>query len=277
MSVSLNSSVALSLLSGLAGNGGTPDLVSIASGLNGAGGGTDPIAALTQAEANQAKDIALQKKDPTTAAEIKRFLAVVATAPDLKTLLADPTARKVFLTANGLGSHTDYPALATKALSSSPTDSKSLAAKLGNAAWQATVKTYDFADKGLSLLKKQSVLDSITNGYAQVVWGENQDQTTPGLAAALDFRSRAPTIAKVDDILGDANFRKVVTVALGIPQQIAFQPLLTQEKAITDRLDLKKLKDPKFVENLARQFLIQNQTTSSTASAGGSSLTSLFA
>ena len=46
--------------------------------------------------------------------------------------------------------------------------------------------------------------------------------------------------------------RTVVTTALGIPLQIAFQPLEAQERAITSQLDISQLQDPKFVETFAQ-------------------------
>lgn len=276
MSGSISSSVALSLLSGLTSSNGTPDLASILYGQGGPSGG-DPVAALLQAEKNEKKQVTLQQKDPQTKAEIAHFNAVVAKATDLKTVLADPIAQKVFLTANGLASQVGYTALVTKALLSDPTDKKSLAAKLNKPAYNSAITTYNFFKNGLSTLKQPNVLSTIATEYAQVTWETAQDQTTPGLSAALDFRNRAATAKKADDILGDANLRKVVTGALGIPLQIAFQPITTQEKAITDHLDITKLQDPKFVENLARQFLINNQAATANTTAAGGSITSLFA
>ena len=46
--------------------------------------------------------------------------------------------------------------------------------------------------------------------------------------------------------------------------------------ASTDRLDISKLQDPTFVENMARSYLVQNASSSQTNSSG-SSLLSLFA
>ena len=270
-----NGSTALSLLQSLNTSSGS-DLTSILYG-----GGTqpsgNPVASLIQAEQNQTKDITQQENDPETKRDIAHFLSVVKTAPDLKTLLSDPIAAKVFLTANGLGDQAQYPALAIKALSSDPSKTDNLASTLSDPAWLTTAKTYDFATKGLSVLKQQTSLDAITNGYAQVQWESSLDQTTPGISAALDFRSRASTFKTADQILGDANVRAVVTGALGIPEQIAFQPLEAQEKAITSRLDITKLQDPKFVEQLARSYLVQNQSSSSsTSSSSSGSILSLF-
>ena len=58
----------------------------------------------------------------------------------------------------------------------------------------------------------------------------------------------------------------MVTTALGIPEQIAFQDIGAQEKAITNRLDISKLQDPKFVETLTTQYLLAEQSSASSSS-----------
>jgi len=58
----------------------------------------------------------------------------------------------------------------------------------------------------------------------------------------------------------------VVTTALGLPLQIAFQPLLAQEKAVTSQLDITKLKDPKFVESFVQRYLLAANKAATTTS-----------
>ena len=89
---------------------------------------------------------------------------------------------------------------------------------------------------------------------------------TPGLSNALAFKAQASTITSVDQILGNPTMRTVVTTALGIPEQIAFQDLTAQENAISSRIDLTKFKDPKFVETFVQQYLIANAGSASAAS-----------
>jgi hypothetical protein len=240
--------------------------------------GGDPLVALRDAETNQTKDVAVVAAEPQVSRDIAAFKAAVASAKTPADLLNNPQALKVLLTANGLGDQTDYTALAQKALLSNTTDPKALANTLSNTEWKTTAQTYDFANKGLSIIKDPATLDAIANGYAQVQWETSLDQTTPGLSSALDFRSRAGTIKSVDQVLGDPTFRTVVTTALGIPQQIAFQPLEAQEKAISSQLDVTKFKDPAFVENFTKQYLIANaQNNASTTSSSSTGLLSLFA
>ena len=77
------------------------------------------------------------------------------------------------------------------------------------------------------------------------------------------------------DILGDPINRAVVTTALGIPREIAFQSLTAQENAITARLDVKKLQDPKFVANLTNRYLLARQQENQTANGETASVAAL--
>ena len=267
----------LSLFSSISGT--TDPLLSAIYG-GGTTGGGDPIAALKDAEANQTRDVAAQAAQANTARDIAAFKAAVASAKTPADLLANPQALTVLLTANGLGDQADYTALATKALLSNTSDPTSLANTLSDTRYKTVASTYDFANKGLSVLQNPSTLADIANGYAQVQWQTTLDQTTPGLSIALDFRSRANTITSVDQILGDSNLRTAVTTALGIPEQIAFQPLEAQENAISSQLDITKFKDPAFVEQFTQRYLIAASEASSTGSStgsSGSSILSLFA
>jgi hypothetical protein len=268
---SISAASALSLMQAM--NGSTTGVLGALFGGTQTSSG-NPIQALQTAIKNETADVANEAKQPAVARDIAAFRKAVASASSPQALLADPVARKVLLTANGLGDQTDYGALATKALMSDTSKSGSLASQLTNTQWLTAAKTYDFANKGLSVLKSAGVVDSIANGYAEVLWRQSLDQTTPGLSNALDFRSRASTITSADQILGDPTFREVVLTGLGVPQQIAFQTLGAQEKAITDRVDITKFKDPTFVDQFTRRYLVQASLNSSTSTTGSSGLSS---
>ena len=221
-----------------------------------AGTGGNPIIALKQAVAGQARGIADTAKQPEVQRDIAAFRKAVATAKDPKALLADPTARCVLMTANGLGDQAGYAALASKALLSDPTDPKSLARTLADTRWKSAASTLGFAKGGLAALRDPKVLDTMANAYAEIAWRKSLDAATPGLSDALTFRATAATARNVDDVLGNATLRKVVTGALGIPQEIAIQPLDTQERAVSSKLDVKRLQDPKYVDQLAQRYLL---------------------
>jgi len=225
-------------------------------GLAGAAGGTNPVDALRQAVSGRDRGIAATAKQPEVQRDIAAFRRAVASASDPKALLADPVARRVLLTANGLGDQADYTALATKALLSDPADPRGLANKLTDARWKSAAATLAFATKGLAVLRDPKVLDTLAGAYAEIAWRKSLDAATPGLSDALTFRATAASAKTVDDVLGNATLRRVTTGALGIPQEFAIQPLDTQERALGSRLDVHRLQDSKYVDSLAQRYLI---------------------
>lgn len=215
-----------------------------------------PLIALRNAEKNQVKLVATTAKDPAVARDVAAFRKAVAAAKTPADLLKDPRALKVLLSANGLGEFTDATALATRALLSNTKDKASLVNRLGDTRWKPVAQIFDFANKGMAIIRDPKTMNTLANAYAEVTWRKSLEATTPGLSNALGFRSQAATVKSVLQILGDPVLRDVITVGLGIPKQIAFQNLTTQEKAISSRLDLAKLKDKHFVDTLTQQYLL---------------------
>ena len=229
--------------------------------------GQNPVTALRAAEQNATQQVKATAAKPEVARAVNAFRSAVAKATSVSQLLTNPAVLPVLLTANGLGDQVGYTALARRTLMSDATDPKSLASTLSDTRWKPVVQTYDFANKGLKIIQQPKVIDTIANAYAEITWRKSLDATTPGLSNALTFRANAAAITSVDQILGDPVLRDVVTTALGIPIQIAFQELTAQEKAISTRLDLTQFKKPSYVESFVQRYLIAKGNAASTANA----------
>jgi len=173
---------------------------------------------------------------------------------------------KVLLTANGLAAQIPYTALVQKALLSNLSDSNSLANQLSGTTpqWKTVAGTYNFATQGLSVIQQPSVLATIANAYAEATWRQSLDATTPGLSNALTFRAEAGGIKTADQVLGDPVLRDVITTAFNIPQQIAFQGLPEQEKAITNQLDFSKLTNQHYIDTITQQYLLNKASAAAT-------------
>jgi hypothetical protein len=240
-------------------------------------GSTNPIAALSQAQTGEKKQVALVAAEPQVARDLALFAKALSTATTPAQLLANPAALKVLLTANGLGAQVSATALATKALLSNPKQPDALANQLPDARWASMAKTYAFATTGLKTLKNPKVLSAVTAGYAEVLWRQNLDQTTPGLSNALDFLKRASTITSPTQVLGDSTFRAVITTALGIPKEIAFQSESTQEAVISRSIELSKFKDPAFVKQFTQQYLVAAAQAAATTPTAATDLITIAA
>ena len=230
----------------------------------------NPILDEKLAEQNQTKDVALQAKDTGVLRDMAAFTKGLANAKDLNTALQNPNVLKVLLTANGLGDQAQYTALASKALQADPADPKSLINQLTDTRWKTVAKSYSLSSKGLAGLKDPAVQAQIANAYARVTWLNSLNQATPGLAQALQFKQQASSIKNVDQILGDPTNFEVVLTALGIPQQVVFQGISGEEQAVTSKLDITKLQDPKFVNTLTSQYLLAKQQAAQGTQSGSS-------
>ncbi len=276
--MSLSLSLVSTLFDSSGSQSGAAGLLQTLYGGGGQQGVTDPsqsLQALTQAEANQAQDIRTTAQQPAVQRAVAQFTSAVQSATSVQQLLSNPNVMQVLLTANGLGDQTSYTALAQKALTSNVNDPNSLVNQLSDTRWKPVAQTYNFANDGLSIIQQPKVIATIANAYAEVTWRQSLDATTPGLSDALSFRQEASGITSVDQILGDPVLRTVVTTALAIPEQIAFQPLEAQEKAISSQLDISQFKDPQFVETFTQRYLIAAAQQATSASGSTQDLTSL--
>ncbi len=270
------------LYAGITASAGDTGVASLFNSIYGIGAqgtnslGQNPVTALASAEQNQTQDIALTAAQPQVQRAITAFTSAVQKATSAQQLLSNPTVMQVLLTANGMADQIPYTALAQKALESNLTDPNSLANTLTDTRWKTTATLYNFASKGLAVIQQPKVIAAIANGYAENSWLTSLDKTTPGLSYALTFRKTASTITSVDQILGDPVMRSVVTTTLGIPLQIAFQPLGAQEKTITSRIDITKFQNPKYVDTFLQQYMIA-AAASAASTASQSSTPSLAA
>ena len=229
-------------------------------------GTINPIAALLQARTGEAKQVAVIAAQPQIKRDIAEFTAALAAAKTPAQLLANPAALKILLTANGLGDQLTYTALATKALLSDGSKPNSLASQLPNSLWLSTNKALSFATKGLTLLNDPKALAAITNGLCRGVVANRSgpDHPRPVESPRLSG-TRIDNHQRRSGALGDPTFRDVITTALGIPKEIAFQEITAQERAISNRIDLKQFKDAKFVAQFTQRYLIAAQQAASFA------------
>ncbi len=272
--MSTSTSYLTSLFSSSAGSG--DPILNALYGLGGSGPSSgNPVTALADAQRNQTQDVKITAAEPAVKQTVATFTKAVNGAKTVTQLLSNPAVMSVLLTANGMGDQINYTALATKALTSNLSDPNSLVNQLTDPRWKTLAQTYNFAANGLSAIKNPTAIAGIAQAYARATWQKNEDSVTLGLSNALAFIQQAAGVTSVNGVLGNSTVRTVVTTALGIPQQIAFQSLEAQQNAISSHLDVKKLQDPKFVQSLAQQYLIANQQNASASSSSGTDLTTL--
>jgi hypothetical protein len=114
------------------------------------------------------------------------------------------------------------------------------------------------------------MLEILTNGFTKYEYRTGLSAANPGMANAIYFMENAKTVKGPYDILGNGPMRRVVLGALGLPDQIAIQPVETQARAITARLKIADLQDPAKVRAIAERYLMA-EADKAAANAGSTS------
>jgi hypothetical protein len=108
----------------------------------------------------------------------------------------------------------------------------------------------------LGSLSDPKMLDILTEGFTKFEYLDGLSKANPGMSDAIYFIDNAKNAKTPYDILGDAALRRVVLGALGLPDEIAIQPVETQARAITSRLKLTDLQDATKVRGIAERYLM---------------------
>ncbi len=221
------------------------------------------IPALRRALAPGAEEKALARlaKDPQINRQLDQFAKAVAKASDLKAALRDPRVLGVLLPALGLPDAVGQAGLALRALTADPKDPEGLLARLPDKRWKAAAEALNLQERGLEALRDPKTQALLAEGLRRLSWQKELDADQPGISDAMLFRERAASVTSAYDLLGDPVLRRVITGALGLPQQIAVQPVETQARAITSRLDLSKLQNPREVAKLAERYVVAAAAT----------------
>lgn len=222
-----------------------------------AGNAATAIPALRRATADgaEAKGIAREEKDPVAISALAQFRAALDKAGSIEAALQDPRILKVLLPALGLAGQESNGGLVRRALLSDPEDRKGLAAALGPA-WKAAAATLGVHVTGLEGLRDPAMVQRLSDAFLKYQYRAGLDAQQAGLSDALYFLESAKDAADVFGVLGNPVLRRVVTGALGLPEQIAVQSVEAQGRAVASRLKVESLQDDRAVRKLAERYLI---------------------
>ena len=236
--------------------------------------GSSPLAAFRRAAqpAEEARALARIGREPDLQRTMDQFRKAVERAPDVKAALRDPRVLSVLGKALGIPEAATQPGLASRALLSDLKDDKSVANRLSDRRWKEAAASLKLDTGGVAALRDAKVQATLLDGLKRARWREQLNEQTPGLGDALEFSERAGRVRTSLDVLGDAVMRRVVTGALGLPQQIAIQSVEAQARAVDSRLKVEKLQNPAEARRIAERYLITQVGTSNAATANTSLL-----
>jgi hypothetical protein len=200
-------------------------------------------------------------------AEVDYFKNNIQSVKSVDDLFKDRRMMQFILDATDLGKETDKMGLLKKVLTQKAADSDSLMNKLVDQRFKTAASVLQFGEKGLAQIQRESTKDDLAELYVKNKYNAGLAKQNSGVPLAMYLKDNAAGVRNTYDILGDQRLRHVITTALGLPLELANQSVEAQAAAIEKRMKLSDLKDPKFVDKLAKRFLMASDTGSGTGGA----------
>lgn len=220
-------------------------------------GGADRVMAFRDLERQLPRRLEAASREAGAQRAVAAFRAAVSRAESADALLSDPNARAFLAAALGVPEAAGQAALFRRAMLSDATDPGSLVRRLGDRRLLAAAQTLDFARRDLAVLREPAVLRRLEEGWVRQRVLDAVRERDPALVDALVFKEQAATVAdSVYAVLGHPVVRRVVTTTLGLPPELAIQSVEAQARAVSARLDVSRLAEPRFVARFAERYLI---------------------
>ena len=217
------------------------------------GGAAEAIPALRRAVAPgaEAKALARLAKDPQLVREMEGFAKAAAKAPDVKAALRDPRVLNVLLPALGLPDAVGQPGLALRALTADPKSRDGLLARLPDSRWKAAAATLNLRERGVAALRDPKVQASVADGLRRIAWrGELDAGQTPCSSANARPARRPPTTRWATGCSAGCSQRRSGC------RRGSWCSRWRRRRALTARLDLGKLQNPREVAKLAERYVV---------------------
>jgi hypothetical protein len=212
--------------------------------------------------------------------DVDRGLAALDKVTNVDELFKNYRALEFVTSALGISSRLANPGLLKRALLSDPADDKSLINQLNSPSLKNAQSSLKLLETGVATLKSEAFKEELVDSFKRTKYEQNIAQDNPEVTKARYFKNNVKNATdNIYKILGDGVLRDVVTSTLGLPREIAIQPVETQARAVTSRIDITRFNDPAFVDKFIQRYLStadQKKQQSGGVSGPGSYVLSLF-
>lgn len=215
-------------------------------------------------------------KDPLYKKDLQDFKLNAAKVKTVDDLFKNYKLLKTILEAYDLDSEINKAGFIKKILTSNPLDKKALVNQVNDNRYRDLATDIGlFA--GVGGLKTSNFADKIQTKLAQTRYEREIDEENPGIRAAMRFKASAAKINSPYDVLSDPVLRDVIFKATGLPLIIVRQTVESQARTLESRVDFAKLKDPRYVEKIVKQYLSNVDADARKSASTNTGLLSLFA
>ena len=175
--------------------------------------------------------------------EIDYFKANIQRVGSLDDLMKNRRLMTFVLSGFGLDSEINALGRIKAVLKSDPADVNSLANKLTDRRFREMASELKTFSTGVATLKDAATVSALAEKYVANEYEKMLGRQDPALREARYFAKKIGSVTDVYQILGDKVLRAVTLKVLGLPPQVAVQPLESQAQLLRSRLNLKQFQN----------------------------------
>ncbi len=189
--------------------------------------------------ANENQKIATYSQQTTVQQAISYYKSHIGNVKSVQQIVQDPKLFSFLLTAFGLQSESNAPALIKQVIESDTSKRTSLANTLLDPRYSQMAKEFDYAQAGLANFAEPAVITDVVNRYLTNAYETSLDKDNTALHNAAYFLRNVGSITNAYNILGDPVLRDVFETTTGLPAQIANQPVQDEARLVNSKVNIK--------------------------------------
>jgi hypothetical protein len=187
---------------------------------------------------DQSRAVTKFKSSAQITREVDNFKTQLANIRTPEDLFKNRRVMSFVLSAYGLDSEINFMGRIKAVLNSDITDPNSTVNRLQDRRFREMAADLLVQGTGVANLKLPTVTNRVVDRFISAEYEKSLGQRDPAIREARYFAANIGKVKSVFEILGDPVLRSVVTDTLGLPKQLALQPVETQAETIRRRLDI---------------------------------------
>lgn len=188
--------------------------------------------------ANENQKVATYSQQASVQQAVSYFKANIGNIKSVTQLTQNPQLFNFVLTAFGLQTDSNEPALIAGVINSDLSSTSSLANQLIDPRYQQMAKEFDVSQYGLANFGNPSVINDVVNRYLTNAYEYSLDSVNPALQNAAYFLRNIGSITNAYDILDDPVLRNVFETTTGLPETIANLPVQDEAQLVNSKVNI---------------------------------------
>jgi hypothetical protein len=198
---------------------------------------------------------------PTTQREIDFFAEKIGEIDSADDIIDDFRLKNFVLQAFGLEELENSNHMIKRILTDDLGEEDALAYRMNDPRFQDIAFALRL-DQGVETMKDPETINAVVQRYLINGFEKQVGEDSVAARQAMYFKRKIGKVENVFQLMADRTFKEVARVGGGLPSEIARLDFDKQVELYEKNVDVEKLKDPKYVDDLINRFLIRSDLES---------------